>query len=153
MACWRMILVLAVASLPQIAGWHSGHVRAQLSSVSVHMLSTTDDLPAAQSGASPSVFAPAIILYTKHGCPLCEGLEANLQDVRQYVSFELSKRYIEDNAEWEEAYRYEVPVLVGATPSGGEMEIPRPSPRASGVFLLRWLRKHYFEQLSAAQSQ
>jgi hypothetical protein len=43
-----------------------------------------------------------------------------------------------------------VPVLVGVTPAGGEMAIPRPSPRAAGVFLLRWLRKYYFEKLAEA---
>jgi hypothetical protein len=94
-------------------------------------------------------FRPGIIVYTKHGCPLCDGLVANLADLQQHVDFELTKRWIEDSAEWEALYRYEVPVLVGLAPGGAEMDIPRPSPRASGVFLLRWLRKYYFEALAA----
>lgn len=98
-------------------------------------------------GDHPS-FQPSIVLYTKHGCPLCEGLEANLGELRAYVEFDLVKRFIETNEDWAERYRYEVPVLMGRTPSGAEMTIPRPSVRAKGAFLLRWLRKHYFAKLA-----
>lgn len=98
------------------------------------------------SGASS--FRPSIIVYTKRDCPLCDGLALNLEEVQQHVDFAISKRYIEERAEWEELYRYEVPVLVGLTPAGVELPIPRPSPRAAGAFLMKWLRKHYFEKLA-----
>ncbi|KAJ1630814.1 hypothetical protein T492DRAFT_1000576 [Pavlovales sp. CCMP2436] len=78
----------------------------------------------------------------------CEGIVAHLEELQPHVGFLLEKRYIEENADWATLYRYEVPVLAGFTPDGREIEIPRPSPRASGVFLMRWLRKHYFEKLA-----
>lgn len=93
-------------------------------------------------------FRPSIIVYTKRDCPLCDGLASNLEAIQQHVDFALSKRFIEERAEWEELYRYEVPVLVGIGLDGAEMPIPRPSPRAAGAFLMKWLRKHYFEKLA-----
>lgn len=100
-------------------------------------------------GGEASAWRPSIIVYTKRDCPLCDGLAMNLEEVQQHVDFAISKRYIEERAEWEKLYRYEVPVLVGITPAGAEMPIPRPSPRAAGAFLMKWLRKHYFDKLAS----
>lgn len=94
-------------------------------------------------------FRPAVVVYTKRGCPLCDGLAANLEGLEQHIDLAVSKRYIEEDSQWHARYQYDVPVLVGLTPAGDEMPIPRPSPRAAGAFLLKWLRTHYFDKLAA----
>ena len=138
------LLILCAMGTLLVPHAHVTRLRTRMSTV---------DKDTSASNVSPSAFEPGVILYTKQDCPLCEGLEINLRDLQQHVDFTLSKRWIEDDAEWRERYQYEVPVLVGVTPAGGEMDIPRPSPRASGVFLLRWLRKYYFEKLAQASAQ
>mmetsp|Transcript_19421 Transcript_19421/g.52256 ORF Transcript_19421/g.52256 Transcript_19421/m.52256 type:complete len:142 (-) Transcript_19421:665-1090(-) len=137
------LCALALACLSLVPRIEPVHRRAQ-----PVLLRTADDR-AVNTHAESSAFRPSLTLYTKANCPLCEGLEANLEDLREHLDFTLSKRWIEDNDEWMELFKYEVPVLLGSTPSGGEVEIPRPSPRSSGVFLMRWLRKHYFDKLTA----
>ncbi|MEH2081364.1 MAG: glutaredoxin family protein [Nostoc sp.] len=51
-----------------------------------------------------------LILYSKPGCHLCEGLQEKLEQI-QNLSFELEIRDITTREDWFAAYEYEVPVL------------------------------------------
>ncbi|MEH2322072.1 MAG: glutaredoxin family protein [Nostoc sp.] len=90
-----------------------------------------------------------LILYSKPGCHLCEGLQEKLQQI-QNLSFELEIRDITTREDWFAAYEYEVPVLYlsnhrGAEATeeeGSEKLLPRPSPRASVQQLEQMLCKY-----------
>ncbi|MEH1803907.1 glutaredoxin family protein [Nostoc sp.] len=88
-----------------------------------------------------------LILYSKPGCHLCEGLQEKLEQI-QNLSFELEVRDITTREDWFAAYEYEVPVLYlsnyrGAEDAeGSEKPLPRPSPRASVQQLEQMLRKY-----------
>ncbi|MDZ8023978.1 MAG: glutaredoxin family protein [Nostoc sp. SerVER01] len=85
-----------------------------------------------------------LILYSKPGCHLCEGLQEKLEQI-QNVSFELEIRDITTREDWFGAYEYEVPVLFLSNrrgTEGAEEALPRPSPRASVQQLEKMLRKY-----------
>ncbi|WP_375473804.1 glutaredoxin family protein [uncultured Nostoc sp.] len=88
-----------------------------------------------------------LILYSKPGCHLCEGLQEKLEQI-QNLSFELEMRDITTREDWFAAYEYEVPVLYLSNHRGTEDEegsekpLPRPSPRASVQQLEQMLRKY-----------
>jgi hypothetical protein len=70
-----------------------------------------------------------LILYSKVGCHLCEGLQEKLAQIIT-LDIQLEIREITTNPEWWERYQYEIPVLclqVGDI----EQSVPRFSPRAS----------------------
>ncbi|MGA1623521.1 MAG: glutaredoxin family protein [Synechocystis sp.] len=69
-----------------------------------------------------------LILYSKPGCHLCEGLAEKLDQVTS-VAIDLEIRDITTQSTWYDAYQYEIPVLVWRSPSG-EVVLPRLSPRA-----------------------
>ena len=69
-----------------------------------------------------------LILYSKPGCHLCEGLAEKLDQVTS-IAIDLEVRDITTQPAWFEAYQYEIPVLVWRSPSG-ERVLPRLSPRA-----------------------
>lgn len=81
-----------------------------------------------------------IILYSKPGCHLCEGLQEKLEQI-QSLSFELEVRDITTCEDWFQAYQYEVPVLCKNT-AGKEQHLPRPSPRATVQQLKQMLQKY-----------
>ncbi|WNZ45820.1 glutaredoxin family protein [Leptolyngbya boryana CZ1] len=66
-----------------------------------------------------------LILYSKPGCHLCEGLQEKLEQI-QSLSFELEIRDITTREDWFAAYQYEIPVLYL-----DDRALPRPSPRSS----------------------
>ncbi|MEH2412327.1 glutaredoxin family protein [Nostoc sp.] len=88
-----------------------------------------------------------LILYSKPGCHLCEGLQEKLEKI-QNLSFELETRDITTREDWFAAYQYEVPVLYLSNHRGAKGEerseklLPRPSPRASVQQLEQMLRKY-----------
>ncbi|MHC5761989.1 glutaredoxin family protein [Nostoc sp.] len=88
-----------------------------------------------------------LILYSKPGCHLCEGLQEKLEQI-QNLSFELEVRDITTREDWFAAYEYEVPVLYLSNhrgvqdQEGSEKSLPRPSPRASVQQLEQMLRKY-----------
>ncbi|WP_375510211.1 glutaredoxin family protein [uncultured Nostoc sp.] len=91
-----------------------------------------------------------LILYSKPGCHLCEGLQEKLEQI-QNLSFELEIRDITTREDWFAAYEYEVPVLYlsnhqvakeAKEKEGSERPLPRPSPRASVQQLEQMLRKY-----------
>lgn len=81
-----------------------------------------------------------LILYTKAGCHLCEGLQEKIVQIES-KDFDLEVRDISTNEDWFEAYQYEVPVLSVETMTG-EKIIPRPSPRISVARLQQLLQKY-----------
>nr|GEX68752.1 glutaredoxin-like, thioredoxin-like fold protein [Tanacetum cinerariifolium] len=78
-----------------------------------------------------------LILYSKPGCCLCDGLKEKLNSAFTLSStpqslhdVELQIRDITSNPVWEKAYQYEIPVLARLRSDGTEEVIPRFSPRA-----------------------
>jgi Glutaredoxin-like domain (DUF836) len=70
-----------------------------------------------------------LILYSKIGCHLCEGLQEKLQQITD-LPIHLEIREITTNPDWFDRYQYEIPVLCLQVDST-EQTIPRFSPRAS----------------------
>ncbi|MGJ5672654.1 MAG: glutaredoxin family protein [Nostochopsis sp.] len=98
-----------------------------------------------------------LILYSKPGCHLCEGLQEKLEKIvetQNFSSLELEIRDITTHDNWFKAYQYEVPVLFVANQANGAQDshpanteekmqlIPRPSPRATVQQLENLLRKY-----------
>lgn len=87
-----------------------------------------------------------LILYSKPGCHLCEGLQEKLSQV-SLLQFELEIRDITTNDSWWQLYQYEVPVLAQKLDSSEnvtEKTLPRLSPRASVKQLEQLLQKYLF---------
>jgi len=81
-----------------------------------------------------------LILYSKPGCHLCEGLQEKLAQIQPQPQLEI--RDITSRADWFAAYEYEIPVLVDAVT---QRTLPRPSPRASVAQLEQMLQKYLSE--------
>ncbi len=81
-----------------------------------------------------------LILYSKPGCHLCEGLQEKLARVTN-IDFELEIRDITTRDDWFAAYQYEIPVLCQEL-SQGEKPLPRLAPRATVKKLEQILQKH-----------
>lgn len=84
-----------------------------------------------------------LILYSKPGCHLCEGLQDKLEQV-EGIDFELEVRDITTHDDWFAAFQYEIPVLCRVRGENPEVEeqLPRPSPRCSVLQLEQLLQKH-----------
>ena len=85
-----------------------------------------------------------LILYSKPGCHLCEGLQEKLEQILaagNLASLKLEVRDITSCEAWFEAYQYEVPVLFLET-ADREFMLPRPSPRATVRQLEQMLQKY-----------
>ena len=98
-----------------------------------------------------------LILYSKPGCHLCEGLQEKLEQI-QNLQFDLEIRDITTRDDWFQQYQYEIPVLVlektqWANGDLGEssdfpnplIPLPRPSPRASVHQLEQMLQKYWHD--------
>ncbi|BAZ38363.1 glutaredoxin 2 [Calothrix sp. NIES-4101] len=87
-----------------------------------------------------------LILYSKPGCHLCEGLQEKLAQIietQKSLSLELEIRDITTRDDWFQAYQYEIPVLfVAENPQSQAQMIPRPSPRTSVQQLTQLLQKY-----------
>ncbi|MEM1369892.1 MAG: glutaredoxin family protein [Cyanobacteria bacterium P01_H01_bin.15] len=85
-----------------------------------------------------------LVLYSKPGCHLCEGLEEKLTQIDQ-PAFDLEIRNITTRPDWFQAYQYEIPVLCQVIVQGDgviEKALPRFSPRASVAQVARLLQKY-----------
>lgn len=80
-----------------------------------------------------------LILYSKPGCHLCEGLQEKLEQI-QTPAIELEIRDITTREDWFQAYQYEIPVLYLVRDQ--EVLLPRPSPRASVQQLAQLLQQY-----------
>lgn len=83
-----------------------------------------------------------LILYSKAGCHLCEGLQEKLERIRT-LPFALEIRDIAARDDWFQAYQYEVPVLFLESDDLTPIAVPRPSPRASVSQLEQTLQKYF----------
>ncbi len=70
-----------------------------------------------------------LILYSKVGCHLCEGLQEKLEQITD-LDIQLEIREITTDPNWFDLYQYEIPVLYLQV-DGIDRLIPRFSPRAS----------------------
>jgi Glutaredoxin-like domain (DUF836) len=90
---------------------------------------------------------PTLILYSKPGCHLCEGLQEKLAEI-QDLNFQLEIRDITTQTDWFTAYQYEIPVLFCRADDATskeipkEISIPRPSPRLSAPQLQKFLQPY-----------
>ena len=85
-----------------------------------------------------------VILYSKPGCHLCEGLQEKMEQI-QSPPFDLEIRDITSRQDWFQAYQYEIPVMFIQTEAEQDtplIPIPRPSPRASVQQIAQMLQKH-----------
>ncbi|AFZ01924.1 glutaredoxin family protein [Calothrix sp. PCC 6303] len=88
-----------------------------------------------------------LILYSKPGCHLCEGLQQKLEQITT-IQFELEIRDITTQDNWFAMYQYEIPVLMVQNYGNSddtttrEQSIPRPSPRATVAQLEKLLQKY-----------
>lgn len=87
-----------------------------------------------------------LILYSKPGCHLCEGLAEKLAQIEQ-PDFDLEIRDITTREDWLQAYQYEIPVLCVVMQSENnqqliERPLPRFSPRASVAQVAQMLQKY-----------
>lgn len=74
-----------------------------------------------------------LILYSKPGCHLCQGLQEKLEHILatgNLADLKLEVLDITTCEAWFEAYQYEVPVLF-LNVADKEVMLPRPSPRAT----------------------
>ncbi|CAL0305521.1 unnamed protein product [Lupinus luteus] len=91
--------------------------------------------PLSFSSFSSSAPSRKLILYSKPGCCLCDGLKEKLQSAflisgpDSLHDVDLQIRDITTNPEWEKAYQYEIPVLAKVLSDGTEETLPRLSPR------------------------
>ncbi|XP_051129324.1 uncharacterized protein LOC127250208 [Andrographis paniculata] len=92
--------------------------------------------------SSSSSVTRKLILYSKPGCCLCDGLKEKLDAAfalpgsNSLSDVQLQIRDITSNPEWEKLYQYEIPVLARVMDDGTEETLPRLSPRL-GVELVR----------------
>lgn len=94
-----------------------------------------------------------LILYSKPGCHLCEGLQEKLE----MLPVQLEIRDITQNEAWFQRYQYEVPVLCHPIQASAEVTegstadstvrtlekpLPRLSPRASVKQVAKMIQTH-----------
>ncbi|KAK1287978.1 hypothetical protein QJS10_CPB19g01804 [Acorus calamus] len=93
----------------------------------------------------PPPSARSLVLYTKPGCCLCDGLKEklgvafSLGGPDSLHGVRLQMRDITENPEWERRYQYEIPVLARLLPDGSEEILPRLSPRVGAELLQKKL--------------
>ncbi|XP_004500565.1 uncharacterized protein [Cicer arietinum] len=131
MAVARAVAVLAVASTRPSAVLTSGGVQTQRF-LKFKALCSSSSKPSSRK----------LVLYSKPGCCLCDGLKEKLHAAfllsgpDSLSNVDLQIRDITSNLEWEKAYQYEIPVLAKVLSDGTEETLPRLSPRL-GVELLQ----------------
>ncbi|MEM9946181.1 MAG: glutaredoxin family protein [Cyanobacteria bacterium P01_D01_bin.36] len=79
-----------------------------------------------------------LIMYSKPGCHLCEGLQEKLET----LPLQLDIRDITQNDAWFQKYQYEVPVLCYVGDSPAEQPLPRLSPRVSANRMAQIIQTH-----------
>jgi glutaredoxin len=55
---------------------------------------------------------PSVVIYSRHGCHLCEVAESVVKEVQREHEFDLEIIYIDSNAGLEKEYGEEVPVTL-----------------------------------------
>ena len=86
--------------------------------------------------------APTLLLYSRQGCCLCEGLQERLLALEPPPALEVLD--VDSDPALQQRYGLEVPVLAVRLVEGGLRELPRVSPRLAGAGLADWLRRNGF---------
>ena len=98
-------------------------------------------LSSAPASPSTSPGLPVLLLLTRKGCCLCEGLEQKLRAIDPPLALELID--VDGDPALQARFGLEVPVL--QVRSGqGDRQLPRVPPRLAGASLQVWLQKHGF---------
>jgi hypothetical protein len=82
-----------------------------------------------------------LVLMTRQGCCLCEGLAEKLEGLALPLPIELID--VDGDPTLQARFGLEVPVLLLRSPQG-EQVLPRVPPRLMGESLRVWLQKHGF---------
>ena len=80
-----------------------------------------------------------LLLYSRQGCCLCEGLEQKLRALDPAP--ELQVIDVDGDPALQARYGLEVPLLAVMPRGGATVVLPRVSPRLNGEGLQRWLRQ------------
>lgn len=83
---------------------------------------------------------PTLLLYTRRGCCLCEGLEERLRQLDPAPA--LQTLDIDADPELRARYDLLVPVLALLTAEGQPRLLPRVPPRLDGARLQAWVQQH-----------
>ena len=83
-----------------------------------------------------------LLLFTRQGCCLCDGLEEKLEALVPAPAF--TRIDVDGDPALQARYGLEVPVLAVAKGSAEWQELPRVPPRLSGDGLAVWLLKNGF---------
>jgi len=62
-----------------------------------------------------TVFDKPLILYTRHGCHLCEDFERELRRLQQEQPFDVEIRDVDTRPEWRAAFNDLVPLLLAGS--------------------------------------
>lgn len=84
---------------------------------------------------------PALVLLTRQGCCLCEGLAEKLRALEPPLAIE--RIDVDGDPALQARFGLEVPLLLLRS-SDGEQVLPRVPPRLAGASLRVWLQKHGF---------
>ena len=87
---------------------------------------------------------PQLILYTRQGCCLCEGLEERLHELglsAEGSAPRLQRIDVDGDPQLQSHYGLEVPVLALRGDDAAWRELPRVPPRLSGERLAQWLSR------------
>jgi hypothetical protein len=95
---------------------------------------------------SPSPALPVLLLLTRKGCCLCEGLEQKLRSLDPPLALELID--VDGDPALQARFGLEVPVLQVRCIQG-DRQLPRVPPRLAGASLQVWLQKHGFSSQDA----
>lgn len=87
----------------------------------------------------PDVPLPPLLLYSRQGCCLCEGLEQKLRALEPAPP--LTVVDVDGDPGLQARFGLEVPVLLVAG-EGAPRPLPRVSPRLQGAQLRHWLSCH-----------
>jgi hypothetical protein len=90
--------------------------------------------------SNPEAGVAALVLYTRQGCCLCEGLEERLRALDPPPPLTLVD--VDGDPALQARYGLEVPLLAAAAGQGNLRLLPRVPPRLSGQGLASWLQRH-----------
>ncbi|MEN9879324.1 MAG: hypothetical protein RLZZ158_2363 [Cyanobacteriota bacterium] len=80
-----------------------------------------------------------LLLLTRQGCCLCEGLAERLAGLDPAPQVQLVE--VDADPALQRRYGLEVPVLMLPMPNGQPQELPRVPPRLAGAQLAEWLQR------------
>ncbi|MDA0718446.1 MAG: glutaredoxin family protein [Cyanobacteria bacterium] len=95
---------------------------------------------------SPSPSLPVLLLLTRKGCCLCEGLEQKLRALDPPLELQLID--VDGDPGLQARFGLEVPLLQLRS-AQGDRQLPRVPPRLAGSSLQVWLHKHGFSSQDA----